>query len=123
MVACYHPPKCSKEWSKTLFEEIAGFINKNKKYPVWIGGNFNLPDTNWETRSVISHQYSKDINDKCLEVIHDCYLEQLATFPTWGRNALDLMLTPGFADNNSTIFSDMQCHPQLPKPLLQKIFN
>ena len=83
-----HPPKYSKEQRKTLFEEIAGFINKNRKCPVWIGGNLNLPDTNWETRSAISHQYSKDINDKCLEVTHDCYLEQLALFPRSGLQDL-----------------------------------
>ena len=42
--ACYCPPKCSKEQCTTLFDELAGLINKNKKCPVWIGGDFNLPD-------------------------------------------------------------------------------
>ena len=55
VAACYCSPKYSKEWSKALFEEIAGLINKNKKYPVWIGGDFNLTDIDWETRSLISH--------------------------------------------------------------------
>ena len=88
-----------------------------------------------ETRSVISHQYSKDTNDKFLEVIDDCYLEQLVTFPTRASNTLDLLLTnrpsllkrckstPGFGDHNSTILSDIQCHPQLPKTIQQKIYN
>lgn len=66
VTACYLPPIYSKEQSKTLFEEISGFINKSKKYPVWIGGNFKLADMDWETRSVTSHQYSKDINGKNL---------------------------------------------------------
>ena len=74
MVACYHPPKYSKEQSKVMLlsEEIAGRINRNKKCPIWIGGNFNAPNINWETRSVISHQYPKDTNDKFHEVIDDC---------------------------------------------------
>ena len=93
VAACYHPPKYSKEQSKILFKEIAGLINKNKKCPIWIGGDFNFPDINWETRSVISHQYSKDINDKFVEVIDNCYLEQLVTFPTRPNNTLDLLLT------------------------------
>ena len=58
-----------------MSEETAGLINKNMKCPVWFGGDFNLPDINSETRSVISDQYSKDINNKFLAVIDD-YLEQ-----------------------------------------------
>ena len=115
MAASYRPPKYSKEQSKILFEEIAALINKNKKCPIWIGGNFNLPDTDWETRSVISHQYSKDINDKSLEVIDDCYLKHLVTFPTRASKILDVL--------NSTIHSEIQCHLQLPKPIQRKIYN
>ena len=45
VAACYHPPKYSKEQSKVLFEEIAGLVKKkNKKCPIWIGGD--LPDIN-----------------------------------------------------------------------------
>ena len=43
VAACYCPLKYSKKQSKVLFEEIAGLINKNKKCPIWIGGDFNLP--------------------------------------------------------------------------------
>ena len=62
------------------------------KCPVWFGGDFNLPDINSETRSVISDQYSKDINDKFLEVIDD-HLEQQVTFCTQATNSLDLLLS------------------------------
>ena len=90
---------------------------------------------NWETRPVISHQYPKDINDKFLEIIDDCYLEQLVTFPTRASNTFDLLLTnrpsllkrykstPSFGDHNSAILSDIQCHPHLLKPIQQKIYN
>ena len=39
VVACYCPPKYFKALSKILFEETAGLITKNKKCPVWIGGD------------------------------------------------------------------------------------
>ena len=55
-------------------------------------GDFNLPDIDFEARSVISHQYSNDINDNFLEATDDCYLEQLVTFFTWASNTLDLLL-------------------------------
>ena len=44
MAACYCGPKHSKEQSKILFEEIVG--PKNKKCPIWVGGDLNLPDIN-----------------------------------------------------------------------------
>lgn len=87
MAVCYLPSKYSKEKSKILIEEITEFINKSKKCPVWIGGDFNLPDIDWETSS---HQYSNDISERFIEVTNDCYLEQLVTFPTLGSNTLDL---------------------------------
>ena len=82
-----------------------------------------------------SHQYSKDTNDKFLDFIDDCYLEQSVIFPTRVSNTHDLLLvkwpsllkrcksTPGFEDHNSTILSHMQCHPQLPKSIQQKIYT
>ena len=53
MAACYLPPKYSKEQSKILIEEITEFINKNKKSPIWAGGDFKLQYVDWETRSVL----------------------------------------------------------------------
>ena len=110
---------------------MCGLIIKNKKCPVWSGGDFKLPDIDWEIRSEISHQYPKHINDKFIEVIDDCYLEQLVTFPIRATNTLDLLLTnrasllnrckstAGFGHHISS--SDIQCHPQLPKPIQPKI--
>ena len=46
-----------------------------KKCPVWIGGDLTLPEVDWEERSVISHPYSKDLNDKFLEVYDNFSLE------------------------------------------------
>ena len=78
------------EQRKLLFEEIAGLINKSKKCPIWTGGDFNLQGIDWETRSVINHQYPKDINDRFIEVIDDCYFEELVTFSTRASNTLGL---------------------------------
>ena len=56
-------------------------------------------------------------------------------FPTLANNTLDFLLTnrpsllnqckstPGFGDHNSTILNDTQCHPQLLKPVQQKMYN
>ena len=93
VLACYRSPKYSKEQSKTLIEEIADFINKNKKFQLWIGGDFNLADINFETRYVINSQSSKYVIYKFLEVIDDFYLEQLVTFTTWASSTIDLLLT------------------------------
>ena len=80
--------QCSSYSSAFKSLHIAGLINSNKKCPVWIGGDFNLLNIDWQTRSVISHQYSKDKNDKFVEVIDDFYFEQLVTFPICGSNKM-----------------------------------
>ena len=117
-----------------MFEEKARLINKNKKCTIWIDDDFNVPDINWETRSCISHQYSKDTNCKYLEVIDDCCLEKLVAFPTRASNTLHLLFknrpsllkrcksTSGFGNHNSAILSSIQC-PQLLKTIQQKIYN
>ena len=85
MAACYHAPSYSKEQSKILLKEIVGLINKSRKCRIWIGGDFNLPDIDWERSS---HQYSNDISERFIEVTNDCYLEQLVTFPARGVTLL-----------------------------------
>ena len=87
MAVCYHAPSYSKKQSKILLKEIVGLINKSKKCRIWIGGDLNLPDIDWETSS---HQYSNDISERFIEVTNHCYLEQLVTFLTRGSNTLDL---------------------------------
>ena len=49
LISCYRAPK--KVPSDPLFNEIARITLKYKQNPVWIGGDFNLPDIDWQTKA------------------------------------------------------------------------
>ena len=42
-----------------LISEINHICKKYKNNPIWIGGDFNLPDIDWSNNSITSYQYSK----------------------------------------------------------------
>ena len=43
---CYRPPKSTN--NQVIFEEIKRLASMHRKRPMWIGGDFNLPDIDWE---------------------------------------------------------------------------
>ena len=50
LASCYRPPKNTN--NELLFEEIKRLNSMQRKNPIWIGGDFNLPDTDWEVKSI-----------------------------------------------------------------------
>ena len=90
-------------------EEIS---NSNKNAVIWIGGDFNLPDINWNSMAVNGNHNLLQMNNRFLEMIQNCNLDQVVKFPTRLDNTLDLFLTnrpslinrctpiPGIADHD-----------------------
>ena len=76
-----------------LTSEIKQTCKKYKNNPIWIGGEFNLPDIDWSNNSFVSYQYAKSLNENFLEAFETCALKQLVDFPTRLENTLDLLLT------------------------------
>ena len=78
----------------------------------------NLPDINWQTNSIIKHQYLKD-NECFLDTFLSCNLGQIVDFPTRGTNTLEIMATNrpnlvnkctpnmGISDHETTILLDI----------------
>ena len=107
----------------------------HKKNSIWIGGDFNLPDIDWEVKSINNYQYPKQLNERFIDLIYSCSMEQVANFPRRKQNTLDLLITtgpsfintcipvPGFGDHDSAILSHLICHPQATKPIQRKIHN
>ena len=60
-----------------------------------VGGDFNLPDINWEDQSISGHQNLVAINNGYLNCFQDLGLEQIVNFPTRYNpdRTLDLLLT------------------------------
>ena len=44
---------------------------KHKNALFWIGGDFNLPDINWENESVVGNQYPLELNICYLDTMHE----------------------------------------------------
>uniref|UniRef100_A0A7M5WYL3 PHD-type domain-containing protein n=1 Tax=Clytia hemisphaerica TaxID=252671 RepID=A0A7M5WYL3_9CNID len=131
--ACYRSMYNSKEQNKQLTEEITDICKKYKNHHLWIGGDFNLPDIDWNTNSITSNQYSKELNEQYLEVFETSGLHQMVNFTTRKKAILDLMLTnrpgfvsncspvPGLSDHDTAVLLDMICHPQRHKPIQRKV--
>lgn len=55
-----------------------------------LGGDFNLPDIDWESSTVKGHQLPRRINEEFISMQHDLALEQMVLFPTRGQNTLHI---------------------------------
>ena len=53
----------------------------------------NLPDVNWEMLTIDGRQYPLRLNERFLECLQNCGLQQMVTFPTRGDNTSDIVLT------------------------------
>ena len=100
-----------------------------------IGGDFNLPDINWEEQTIINRQYPIKTNQTFLEIVADNGLEQIVDFPTRKDNTLDLMLLshPAYKlrckplpsignSDHDIVLLDIACKPFKPKPVRRKIY-
>lgn len=133
--ACYRPPGSTAATNENLIKNIDSICKKYSSTPIWIGGDFNLPDIQLDNAVIEGCQNSKLLNDQFLEAFDKNKLTQMVDFPTRKRKTLDLLLTnrpafverctpaAGFGDHQSAIISDIYCHPQKHKPVSRKVYN
>ena len=94
IIGCvYRPPENYLETCGLINKEIREVKSKFKKSLIWVGGDFNLPDINWESYSTHSNKYLKEINQNFLDTFNDTGLRQTVDAPTRGENILDIFLT------------------------------
>ena len=65
VISCsaYRPPNNDIEYLKLLAKYISSIQRKFSKNNIWIGGDMNLPDINWESNIISSHQYNKELDE------------------------------------------------------------
>ena len=68
VVSAYRPPDSKLPYIELLSRDIKSIITKFKSNPLWIGGDWNLPDINWSTNSIVGHNYSKSINESAINM-------------------------------------------------------
>ncbi|XP_072051476.1 uncharacterized protein [Amphiura filiformis] len=130
--AVYRPTNNDQQYLDNLNQAIKDLCTSNPSAPVWIGGDMNLPDIDWDTEQIISHQYRKSINESYLLTLASVGLEQIVNFPTRGDNTLDLIATnrpslvkqcvgmPGLSDHD-VVFLEMSARAYRKKPPRRKI--
>ena len=89
--SCYRPPKNTN--NEVLFEEIKQPTSMQRKNLIWIGGDFSLQDIDWEVKSINNYQYLKQLNERFIDLIDSCSMEQEVNFPTRNQNILELLIT------------------------------
>ena len=103
-IGAYRPPGYSKAMVTLTSKLQAQLINLcNVKQPVFIAGDLNCPDINWETFEAPNDS----VQNVLLDFVCITGLTQLVTQPTCNRNILDLILT-----NEPLIVSDL--HVDIP---------
>ena len=66
--ASYRPPNNDTDYQKRLCEEIESVIEQINTSPIWIGGDLNLPDIDWDTLSIKGNQNASTINRRFLDM-------------------------------------------------------
>ena len=106
----YRPPNNSIE---PLVDLSASLDEFNDSAEIVLVSDFNLPDIDWTTNSVVRES---DLNCKLKDILLDHLMSQQVLEPTRGRNILDLVITTNeglirnlqvgepFSDHNSIVF-------------------
>ena len=134
IAAAYRPPDSSLQYMKDLCDDIKHLEAKHPNHAIWIGGDFNLPDIDWDQAEVVSSQYLQDISRSLLDTLSDTNMQQIVDFPTRESNTLELLITnrpglvhrlratPGISDHNSIAECDLDCNAQISRPVPHKVF-
>ena len=86
VAAFYRPPnESTTEHAQTVLDELARLRQEHSKSEFWIGGDFNLPNIDWQTLAVKSNQYPAAMSSIYLNIPGQCGVEQLVEAPTRGE--------------------------------------
>ena len=90
-----------------LSDSLAKLTTRQSLPEIYLCGDFNLPDVNWEDGTVkMDPQYSAILNQQAIDMFADHCLTQLNTKPTRYNHVLDLVFT---TSPNTVV--DVQVHP------------
>ena len=79
-------------------------IDRSKGNQIWLAGDFNLPDIDWENLSLKPNPRYANLSKQFLDIAADFGLDQMVSKPTRLQNILDLFLT-----NNSSLVEHIYC--------------
>ena len=106
----YRPPDASHSSFSQLLDHLKCAIDNlaDSDYDIFITGDFNFPQIEWESLRILSGGTSEsNLSAQCLlNFMSNFLLNQMVTVPTRGQNTLDLVLC-----NNDRLISDVKAVP------------
>jgi len=133
MGCCYRPPSAGIEYANSMSTSIREVASRNPTATLWIGGDFNLPDIQWDKHLTTCAHNTKAVNESYMNMFEDISLSQLVEFPTRGSNILDLFFSnrptlvnriepmPGVSDHDTMVYIDTNVRPFRQRPIKRKI--
>ena len=109
-------------------------IKDNTRATVILGGDFNVPEINWDTSSVMEGSTMKGLGESLLNTLEEHSLQNMQLKPTRENNCLDLLCTnkpsiikcintfPGFSDHDFVVV-DTVLKPVTSKKAPRKIYK
>ena len=90
--AFYRPPsRQDHSYLNQVYEDFTHLKYLSNAYNLWIAGDFNFPDINWNNMSVLGTAYPNNMNKFFIDTIEEISMEQIVDFPTRLDNILDLV--------------------------------
>jgi hypothetical protein len=71
----YRPTNNDEVHAHALANTIIDICSKYAKDTIWVCGNMNLPNIDWEDNTITGNQYKKEINELLRSTIDDADLE------------------------------------------------
>jgi len=111
----YRPPNRNLEYMQNLCHLLRNICSTNPDTPIWIAGDMNLPNIDWESLSITNNSYPIDLCESFIEFISDNGFTQIVKSPTRKENILDIFLTnrpslvnhcdtvPGISDHEAVV--------------------
>ena len=130
--AANRPPRSDQTYMDTVNQYLSTLCHKFSNMPIWIGGDMNLPDFEWETEQLTTNQYTHSISYSFLDTLANTGLQQIVNFPTRNNNTLDVVLNnrpslvkqcvgmPGLSDHD-IVFVETSLRALRHKPVRRKI--
>ena len=98
----YRPESGNKKTNQQCILELDEILHKiPKSSHIWLAGDFNLPDINWEKNSFIAGGRYPAVSKQVLELVAELNLAQTVHIPTREESILDLVFTntPSFVQD------------------------
>jgi len=129
----YRPPNSSLEYLQALCKDLEHLIEEYSDSPVWIGGDMNLPNIDWQNNVAKSGSYPISFCNTFLDLLNNYGFMQGVKSGTRGDNILDIFCTnrpsllsscypiPGISDHDA-VYIKSSTTAQLSPPFNRTIY-